>query len=82
MTTQLRGRQSGVQVLFPPTDGWALRLKKDLETDEFRDFQPIDEQMDAHERLRLLYVAATRARDHLVVSVHRKEAGNRAPSAA
>jgi ATP-dependent exoDNAse (exonuclease V) beta subunit len=29
--------------------------------------------MDHHERIRLLYVAATRARDHLVVSVHRKE---------
>ena len=33
--------------------------------------QPVDEQMDDHERLRLLYVAATRARDHLVVSLHR-----------
>jgi ATP-dependent helicase/nuclease subunit A len=31
--------------------------------------------MDRHERLRLLYVAATRARDHLVVSVHRKKGG-------
>jgi ATP-dependent exoDNAse (exonuclease V) beta subunit len=28
--------------------------------------------MDRHEQLRLLYVAATRARDHLVVSLHRK----------
>ena len=28
-----------------------------------------------HERLRLLYVAATRARDHLVVSLHRKGSG-------
>jgi ATP-dependent exoDNAse (exonuclease V) beta subunit len=27
--------------------------------------------MDAYERRRLLYVAATRARDHLVVSLHR-----------
>ena len=36
-----------------------------------RMLQPIDEQMDAHERRRLLYVAATRARDHLVVSLHR-----------
>jgi len=29
--------------------------------------------MDYHERIRLLYVACTRARDHLVVSLHRKE---------
>ena len=35
--------------------------------------QPIDEQMGFHEKLRLLYVACTRARDHLVVSVHRKD---------
>ena len=28
--------------------------------------------MDYHERMRLLYVACTRARDHLVVSLHRK----------
>jgi ATP-dependent helicase/nuclease subunit A len=33
--------------------------------------------MDIHERLRLLYVAATRACDHLVVSVNRKARGNR-----
>ncbi|MBO0885759.1 MAG: UvrD-helicase domain-containing protein [Acidimicrobiales bacterium] len=73
MTTQLRSRGRGVQVLFPPGKGWALRLKKDLETAEFAEYQPIEEQMDYHERLRLLYVAATRARDHLIVSVHRKD---------
>jgi superfamily I DNA/RNA helicase len=28
--------------------------------------------MSLHERIRLLYVACTRARDHLVVSLHRK----------
>jgi ATP-dependent exoDNAse (exonuclease V) beta subunit len=32
---------------------------------------PLDEQMSSYERMRLLYVAATRARDHLVVSLHR-----------
>jgi len=31
-----------------------------------------EEEMEEHERLRLLYVAATRARDHLVVSLHHK----------
>jgi ATP-dependent helicase/nuclease subunit A len=73
MTTRFGGRPRGVQVLFPPGDGWAVHLKKDLETSEFTAFVPIEEQMDRHERLRLLYVAATRARDHLIVSVHRKE---------
>jgi ATP-dependent helicase/nuclease subunit A len=73
LTTQLNRRWAGVQVLFPPGQGWALRLKKGLETVEFSEQLPIEEQMDHHERLRLLYVAATRARDHLIVSVHRKE---------
>ena len=37
----------------------------------FEDFLPIDEQMSDAERRRLLYVACTRAVDHLVVSLHR-----------
>ncbi|MEJ7744505.1 MAG: ATP-binding domain-containing protein [Nocardioidaceae bacterium] len=46
-------------------------LAPNVQTNDFKDVQPVDEQMDAHERHRLLYVAATRARDHLVVSLHR-----------
>ncbi len=82
MTTQLATRPRRVQVFFPPGAGWAVHLKKDLETAEFTDYQPIDEQMDRHERLRLLYVAATRARDHLIVSVHRKENTSEGSTAA
>jgi ATP-dependent helicase/nuclease subunit A len=37
----------------------------------YDDFKPIDEQMSDAERRRLLYVACTRAVDHLVVSLHR-----------
>ena len=37
----------------------------------FEDFIPLDEQMSDAERRRLLYVACTRAVDHLVVSLHR-----------
>jgi ATP-dependent helicase/nuclease subunit A len=52
----------------------------------FEEYLPLDEQMGDAERRRLLYVACTRAVDHLVVSVHRKPlpgAGDltRAPSA-
>ena len=82
MTTQLVRRPGGVQVLFPPGGRWALRLKKDLETAEFTEYLPIEEQMDYHERLRLLYVAATRACDHLIVSVHRKDGAAPASTAA
>jgi ATP-dependent exoDNAse (exonuclease V) beta subunit len=71
MTTQAQNRRGGVQVLFPPTGGCDIRLARDVQTEEFELHRPIDEQMSFHEKLRLLYVAATRARDHLVVSVHR-----------
>jgi ATP-dependent helicase/nuclease subunit A len=63
-------RVSGVRLLWSP-DGYAVSLSKDLETGDFQDQLPLDEQMSSYERLRLLYVAATRARDHLVVSLHR-----------
>ena len=62
----------GVQVLFPPDGGYEVKLSKGVQTAHFELHQPVDEQMDFHEKLRLLYVACTRARDHLVVSVHRK----------
>ena len=71
MTTRAQGRRGGVHVVFPPDGGYGLKLSADVRTDEFEKFQPLDEQMDFHEKLRLLYVAATRARDHLIVSVHR-----------
>ncbi|HXY92623.1 MAG TPA: 3'-5' exonuclease, partial [Acidimicrobiia bacterium] len=72
MTTEVRRRRSGVQLLFPhDSDTYALRVSARVTTEEFDRYEPIDEQMDFHEKLRLLYVALTRARDHLVVSVHR-----------
>ncbi|ADB33631.1 UvrD/REP helicase [Kribbella flavida DSM 17836] len=64
-------RQRGVQVLWPPDGGYAVKLKASIQTEDFDLVQPVDEQMDEYERRRLLYVAATRARDHLVVSLHR-----------
>ena len=71
-TTQAAGRRGGVQLLFPhDSDTYALKVSARVTTEEFERYEPIDEQMDFHEKLRLLYVALTRARDHLVVSVHR-----------
>jgi ATP-dependent helicase/nuclease subunit A len=64
--------RSGVEVLWPRDGGCEFKLRKELRTGEFDLAKPIDEQMDYHERLRLLYVACTRARDHLVVSLHRR----------
>jgi ATP-dependent exoDNAse (exonuclease V) beta subunit len=72
MTTQAQQRPAGVRVVFPPDGGYGLKIGRHVTTEEFERFQPIDEQMDFDEKLRLLYVGATRARDHLVVSVHRR----------
>lgn len=76
--TAAPNRQRGVQVLWPADGGYAVKLKASVQTEDFDLVQPVDEQMDAYERRRLLYVAATRARDHLVVSLHRS--GNRTHS--
>jgi len=73
MTAQPR-HNGGVQLLWFE-GGYAVSLSKDLQTGDFQEQLPLDEQMSAYERLRLLYVATTRARDHLVVSLHRS--GNR-----
>ncbi|MER7245690.1 UvrD-helicase domain-containing protein [Kribbella sp. NPDC000426] len=73
--TAAPNRQRGVQVLWPPDGGYAVKLKSSVQTEDFDLVQPVDEQMDDYERRRLLYVAATRARDHLIVSLHRS--GNR-----
>jgi ATP-dependent exoDNAse (exonuclease V) beta subunit len=48
-----------------------VKLTKHAQTDAFELYKARDEQMGFDERLRLLYVGCTRARDHLVVSVHR-----------
>jgi len=69
MTAQPR-QERGVRLLWSP-GGYAVSLSKDLQTGDFQDQVPLDEQMSSLERRRLLYVAATRARDHLVVSLHR-----------
>ena len=61
----------GVQVLWPADGGYEVHLRRGVTTGDFDVAQPVDEQMDERERRRLLYVAATRARDHLVVSLHR-----------
>jgi len=51
-----------------------------FETPGFAAVAEREKAMERHEQLRLLYVAATRARDHLVVSLHRKP-GDRSQAA-
>ena len=81
MSTRPQHRRAPAEVVFPPGGGVGYRFSPNVYTDEFTAFAPIDEQMGLHERIRLLYVACTRARDHLVVSLHRCER-SKAPAAA
>jgi ATP-dependent exoDNAse (exonuclease V) beta subunit len=82
LTTELRSWNRGVQVRFPADGAWAVKLRKGVSTADFDRTQPLDEQMDHNERLRLLYVATTRARDHLVVSTHRNGRKRQHPTSA
>lgn len=72
-STRPGGHRAGVQVLWPREGEVAIKIGSQVTTERFEAMQPIDEQMGYDERVRLLYVACTRARDHLVVSVHRRE---------
>ncbi|MGA9277718.1 3'-5' exonuclease, partial [Ilumatobacter sp.] len=75
MTTQ-PSRRRGVQVVWHD-DEWHLTGRGD--DGSFADVHPIDELMSDAERRRLLYVACTRAVDHLVVSLHRQSADDFVP---
>jgi ATP-dependent exoDNAse (exonuclease V) beta subunit len=73
MSTAPRRQAALAEVVFPRGGGVGYRFGRHVSTDEYEEQKPIDEQMDYHERMRLLYVACTRAQDHLVVSLHRAE---------
>ena len=75
MTTRLNAPARGPSVAFDASGEPVVRMRGGIESENYEAWKPIDEQMDAHERLRLLYVACTRARDHLVVSLHRRDPG-------
>jgi ATP-dependent helicase/nuclease subunit A len=80
MTSQSRGA-NGVRLIWPPEGGYSVKLGAGIQTADFEAAWPIDEQMDKLEKRRLLYVAATRARDHLVVSLHRAEGSHNGTAA-
>jgi len=66
-------RRAGVQVILG-SDGSRpeIRVRGDVSSRDFDDRLEAEVVSLHYERLRLLYVACTRARDHLIVSVHRK----------
>ena len=72
MTTQFRTRSSGVNVLWSKDGQPSVRMKKGVETNQHAPQADLEAAMDTFEKLRLAYVATTRARDHLIVSCHHK----------
>ncbi len=78
MSSAPRTRVAPAEVVFTP-GGVGYRFGSRVRTEAFEAWAPVEEQMDLHERIRLLYVACTRARDHLVVSLHRKQRQAGAP---
>lgn len=77
LTTQAGGGRNGVSVLWGDDGVPEVKLRRDVETNEHPLRADIEEEMGRYEKLRLLYVAATRARDHLIVSGHHKAAPGR-----
>jgi ATP-dependent exoDNAse (exonuclease V) beta subunit len=73
LSTLPQGRLAGAQVAWPPDGSCILSVGKKVTSPAFEAWRPLDEQMSHDERIRLLYVACTRARDHLVVSLHRRD---------
>jgi ATP-dependent exoDNAse (exonuclease V) beta subunit len=73
LSTLPQGRRAGAEVVWPPGLPCLIRVGRTVVSEAFEAWKPIDEQMSHDERIRLLYVACTRAQDHLVVSLHRKE---------
>jgi len=69
--------ESGVRVGHTPDANLPeVKIRKGLETFGFDDWAQSEKLFTHDESIRTLYVACTRARDHLVISLHRKEASS------
>ncbi|HUP85791.1 MAG TPA: UvrD-helicase domain-containing protein [Acidimicrobiales bacterium] len=73
MTTAARGSRPGPRVIWDG-DVPEVKFNASTATDNFDRLADIEAEMDVYERLRLLYVGCTRARDHLVISAFHKPA--------
>jgi len=67
-----QGSRDSVRVAWT-VDRLGYRIAGRVQTADFDGLVATEKDLELHERLRLLYVACTRARDHLVVSLHRHE---------
>ena len=67
-------------VLFDRNNG-RIEVKASLQTGGYEELADIEKARGEEERVRLIYVAATRARDHLVVSLYRNKRGKSSAAA-
>ncbi|HUH08563.1 MAG TPA: UvrD-helicase domain-containing protein [Egibacteraceae bacterium] len=65
-----RRARGGPRVAWDDAGTLQARLRKGFETPGFAAVAEREKLQDSYEAVRLLYVAATRARDHLIVSAH------------
>ena len=61
------------RILWDGQGGLEAKFNSQLLTSGFGVLDEIEQREESEEDIRLLYVAATRAKDHLVVSVHHKQ---------
>ncbi|MCB1015865.1 MAG: PD-(D/E)XK nuclease family protein, partial [Acidimicrobiales bacterium] len=74
LTTRAGTGRRGVTVVWDEDDlRPGIGFRKDTSTANFDRQAEYEAEMDGHERQRLLYVACTRARDHLIVCTHHHE---------
>jgi ATP-dependent helicase/nuclease subunit A len=76
-----RQRAAG-KILFAKDGRPEIRIRREFETPGYAALYDAEVQRAGDELVRLLYVAMTRARDHLVVSLHRSNSSSKSPSLA
>ena len=69
LTTEIGRRRTGIRALWEG-DEVHVSVRKKVASQGFDRRADLEEEMDADEKLRLLYVACTRARDHLLIAAH------------
>lgn len=78
----VRAQSGGGTPLVWDSDGVAQVRCGTVQTAGYDDAKRRDTALDDQERARLLYVAATRARDHLLIGLHHRPAKTGAPTSA
>lgn len=73
MASAMAERKTNGGVIWDDNGSPGIYFKRDLANKTYEDFAETHEIFSHHENLRKLYVACTRAKDHLVVSLHRNE---------